>query len=433
MVGNIAKGLLVLSMSVIVLLIIAAIIEVPHFIYGQSLTESKRVEKVIVDTPLELDNLDRGDTFSVVTPASNGTVFKNHTEVTYFPNKSFIGKDSFVYNLTVNNITTKTSVSVAVVPEPIFLKDSPELRSALAFIIAFIVVTLILYSASIIVKRDSIDSEKKVRKTSLRKFFYEIVLDENWYPSLALFQFLLWTFIIVFAFLGIYLTRIFGGYSGIPVEIPVNLLLVMGISVSVPIITSKASNIKYKSSTISRERPDPPHPLSGMLKENDKITLTRFQMFSWTWIGIMVYLFILFSTVVTTDNITKLGLPDLPNVFVVLMGISQGSYLGGKFVMRQDMEITKISPQTQQSGKPISIYGSNFGNAKETIWIGNVRIRGEDKEGNKDIIENWLDDRIDIIVPKSVPAGEYEVKIGRGGVLVTSGLKLKVNQPNKGK
>ena len=58
--------------------------------------------------------------------------------------------------------------------------------------------------------------------------FSELIKDEQKYPSLALFQFLVWTIIITFAYFGIYLTRIFGGELGLPPEIPDNLLVVMG-------------------------------------------------------------------------------------------------------------------------------------------------------------------------------------------------------------
>jgi hypothetical protein len=93
-----------------------------------------------------------------------------------------------------------------------------------------------------------------------------------------------------------------------------------------------------------------------MLEESKKPSLTRFQMFGWTWIGILIYIAILFSTVSTTlmdmqiarmyqqlqpneveytrlhcDNpLRKLTLPDIDPTLVILMGLSQGGYLGGK-------------------------------------------------------------------------------------------------------
>ena len=125
------------------------------------------------------------------------------------------------------------------------------------------------------------------------------------------------------------------------------------------------------------------------------------------------------------DNVKALFLPDLPFTFVVIMGLSQGSYISGKIVSRSDIGITQIVPQEQERRKTISIYGSNFGNVKETIWIDNIQIQGEDKEAKKDIIDNWVDERIDIFISKSVTYGEHEIKVGRGGSL-TSPKKLKI-------
>ena len=107
-----------------------------------------------------------------------------------------------------------------------------------------------------------------------------------------------------------------------------------------------------------------------MLEENEKPSLTRFQMFGWTWIGILIYIGILFSTVSTTLMDTQvvkimcqelqpneLGvccinivinhckslqfLPDIDPTLVILMGLSQGGYLGGKIVTTPTMKIDK--------------------------------------------------------------------------------------------
>ena len=51
---------------------------------------------------------------------------------------------------------------------------------------------------------------------------------------------------------------------------------------------------------LGKELPPQLPPLSTMLEENEKPSLTRFQMFGWTWIGILIYIGILFSTVSTT-------------------------------------------------------------------------------------------------------------------------------------
>ena len=49
-----------------------------------------------------------------------------------------------------------------------------------------------------------------------------------------------------------------------------------------------------------------------MLNEYGKPSLGRFQMFAWTWISIIIYLFVFYSTVVSTANSpSTLALPDI--------------------------------------------------------------------------------------------------------------------------
>ena len=87
-------------------------------------------------------------------------------------------------------------------------------------------------------------------------------------------------------------------------DIPEGLILVMGISAAVTVVNGVVSKVKYGETTPPNEPPTKEVPsdqirkkLPGfrtMLMENDKITLPRFQMFAWTWIGIIAYLGLLF-------------------------------------------------------------------------------------------------------------------------------------------
>lgn len=147
---------------------------------------------------------------------------------------------------------------------------------------------------------------------------------------------------ILFAFFSIYLIRIFNGLSYSPLNPPLNLLVLLGISFAVPVISSKISNVKgyspcvhsrYGSSdeTIIRKKlPD----FRTMLDENGILSLTRVQMFIWTWIAIGIYLYILFSRVINTNiaQLPGLTIPDVGFVIISLMALSQGIYLAGKII-----------------------------------------------------------------------------------------------------
>ena len=165
----------------------------------------------------------------------------------------------------------------------------------------------------------------------------DIIRDDDWYPSLALFQFLTWTCIIAFLYLGVYLTRVFGGVFGVLPTMPSNLLVLMGISVAVPVISGGISTVQYTTEA-PKECPSQPPSFSTMLEEGNKPTLTKFQMFVWTWIGVLIY-FTVFLAMLTRPGalqaVQNLYLPDIDPILVVLMGLSQGAYIGGKLVAYQ--------------------------------------------------------------------------------------------------
>jgi hypothetical protein len=327
-----------------------------------------------------------------------------------------------------SNITTTTTA----IPAPL-IDISPSQRIALAFVISFITILLITFVVSIIVRY------ARRSHPNIKTGFWDIIREGDWYPSLAIFQFLVWTFVITFAFLGIYLVRIFGGVLEAPPSIPTNILALMGISVAVPIVSGGISRIKYFSSTVTavKEPPSPLPPLSTMLEENNKPALTRFQMFGWTWIGILIYLGILFSTVGTTlmdiqdartcqtlqpneaqfselhcdKPLTGLTLPDIDPTLVILMGLSQGAYLGGKIITVPTMKIDKVVLAKKDSNEYVlSIFGNNFGSNKDTVWFDNTQIRE-----NKLLV--WEDSRIDASFTATLQEGNnYKVRVARGSL-----------------
>lgn len=291
---------------------------------------------------------------------------------------------------------------------PIPLKGISSDQRTAAFFISFVTIITIAIISSVIIRY------ARRSHPTIREGFWDIIRGDDWYPSLAIFQFLIWTFIITFAFLGIYLVRIFGGVLEPPPAIPTNILALMGISVAVPILSGGISRIKYTTSTSASKDPPPQlPPLSTMLEENKKPALTRFQMFRWTWIGIIIYIAILFSTVTTTLGIgdakvceqlqpndirfsqihcgkplTKMTLPDIDPTLVILMGLSQGGYLGGKIVTTPSMKIEKVVMGKKDNTFILTIFGNNFGPNKDTVWFDDTQIRDNS-------ISSWNDSRID--------------------------------------
>lgn len=152
--------------------------------------------------------------------------------------------------------------------------------------------------------------------------------EDDLYPSLGRLQLLVWTFVVVFVFLTVSAVRIF---SGVPssANIPTNILTLLGINASSTVISYGVSSPKYR---LKAKAPDKePQPLSTMLQENGQFSITRFQMFSWTIVALLIFLSTFFVLMANLpSDLTKLDLPDVSSTLVALTGISQGAYLTGK-------------------------------------------------------------------------------------------------------
>jgi hypothetical protein len=325
------------------------------------------------------------------------------SQITYIPNKDYYGTDNFRFIAVADNSISKDA-HVMINVNPVTVSGWLALLAfASSFTIIFII-TLVV-SHFIGTRKSSSPKDKYVAK------FWDIVRDDDWYPSLARFQFLVWTFIVAFALIGVYFIRIFNGVIEPPIIapgnqfiIPDNLIILMGISVTVPIASSQISKLKYK---INAPR-DPPSNDSmpgfeTMLEENNKPTLTRYQMFAWTWIGAIIYLMILFSyTTGMLGNIRQLGVPDISPVFVFLMGISNVGYLGGKIVSTSNPIIFRVIPKKDKLSEHITIIGTNFVTSKGNIWFEESHISDpkQVKVSSDDVI--WNDNTIDLKVPTSL-------------------------------
>lgn len=122
-------------------------------------------------------------------------------------------------------------------PPPI-IRDQ-LLRDIVAGLIAIIAVILVTLLVRYFISR----SNSKTTTPTTPTTFSDIMRTGDTDPSLSRFQFLLWTWVITFAFTFIYFVRILGGDSNPPAGgIPFYALSMIGISTGVPIISSVISN-----------------------------------------------------------------------------------------------------------------------------------------------------------------------------------------------
>ncbi len=139
-------------------------------------------------------------------------------------------------------------------------------------------------------------------------------VDKNY--SASLLQFLIFTYVIVFAYVAVYVARLGAELTALP-NIPLNLLVLMGLSVG-SATASKGIVVSYVE---QGKLPVDGADQSGVVKDKfGNVALTKVQMLIWTFIAAVIYL----STVVDFIQrglYTQQGaLPDVDGALLVLMG-----------------------------------------------------------------------------------------------------------------
>jgi hypothetical protein len=245
----------------------------------------------------------------------------------------------------------------------------------------------------------------------MRKGFslLDIVREAAW-PSLARFQFLAWTLIIIFCFTTICSIRFLSENLQIPAEIPQNLLALMGISAGVTATATYVSKNKYGEVTKSftkeeYEKEIKNKPFGSMLLENGAPSITRFQMFAWTGLSIFLYLAKFFATInqFTIVSAEALVIPDLETTFVVLMGVSQSAYLGGKWVAPSAPKVFNAFSDSLK--KKIILNGANLGENKKVIRLDNNVVDVDKIVWSKEMISFDVDPTL------KLATGEHEIAL----------------------
>jgi hypothetical protein len=83
-----------------------------------------------------------------------------------------------------------------------------------------------------------------------------------------------------------------------------------------------------------------------------------------------------YHTNLSLDNLQDLKLPDLPTLFVSLMGLNSATYQGVKAITSAIFSINEVMPkkiQLEDEKNEVTILGSNFGTTG-TVWIEHYRL-----------------------------------------------------------
>ena len=219
------------------------------------------------------------------------------------------------------------------------------------------------------------------------------------------FQALIWTLITLFAYSSIFYARFLetnmeAALQSLP-TIPINLLVLMGFSVATA-AGSKSVTISYKTQGYISE------DSGGLISDpKEKGDLVKTQMLIWTVIGAVIYMMSIVNYIASQAYTGgDAALPDIDGALLVLMGVSQGSYLGNKLVSRDVLKKPKISDMLSlegPAGTEITILGENFGaNQEENFVVIHDRTIRSNAEG----LVSWNDNQIRVKVPSTFKAGD---------------------------
>lgn len=217
-------------------------------------------------------------------------------------------------------------------------------------------------------------------------------------------QWTLWTIVILFTFITIYIARGMNGVWDPVQEIPQNALIAMGFSITTMAAAKAITTEGVASGQITKPPKTNGSFLGDIIKdESGHPDLSKVQMMSWTLIAIVTYILYLVNIVSTETGVIEevLKFPDIPAALMVLMGLGQGAYIGKKLVTKDTPRITGLSPGTGKGGTKIELTGESFGVRQDGSLITidgspiTVAINPSD----------WTDSKIAFTMPNTPPIG----------------------------
>jgi IPT/TIG domain len=235
---------------------------------------------------------------------------------------------------------------------------------------------------------------------------WKLVQGADGRPSTSKFQWLLWIIVIVFSYTALWVLRAKqGDYSAIN-EVPVNLLTVLGFSTGTAAvakgITAGYVNTNRLAKTAAGNAGAGATNQGGLLQDDSGVPeLAKIQLFGFTFVAVGIFLATVIHQIVSNPVVTSL--PNLDSALLVLMGISQGGYLGKKLVTFNTPTLYPPVPSTAAPGDPVTLSGANLGSpsgsalapAGARLTIDSIPIP----------ITTWSDSAIKFAVPETSPAG----------------------------
>jgi hypothetical protein len=208
--------------------------------------------------------------------------------------------------------------------------------------------------------------------------------------STSKFQWFLWLIVIIFAYTVLWVLRAKQGNWSAISEVPANLLTILGFSTGTAAaakgITSgyiqtgrvaKTTATQKAAAQVAAAGPQAaqqkPAANKGGILQDDTGTpeLAKIQMVGFTLVGVGIFLATVVHQIITNPVVTTL--PNVDSSLLVLMGISQGGYLGKKLVTFGTPTLYAPDPPRALAEAPVTLPGANLGSSSsgnQLTWNG---------------------------------------------------------------
>jgi hypothetical protein len=229
--------------------------------------------------------------------------------------------------------------------------------------------------------------------------------------STSKFQWGLWLIVILFSYTALWVLRAEQGNFSALSEIPVNLLTVLGFSTGTAAAAKGITSGYVQSGRVAKTTPaqaaaaqaaapaqggQAGSAQGGILQDDNGIPeLAKIQMVGFTLIGVGVFLITVIHQILVND--VTAGLPNIDSSLMVLMGISQGGYLGKKLVTFGAPTLYPPSPASGKTGDTVTLGGASLGSSPS----GSQLLLNGSPVGTT----SWSNSSIQFTVPGVNPAG----------------------------
>jgi hypothetical protein len=239
------------------------------------------------------------------------------------------------------------------------------------------------------------------------------------FASTSKLQWFLWLVAILFGYAALWVLRAEqGNYSALS-SVPVNLLTVLGFSTGTAAAAKGITSGFVQTGKMSKPGAPPGEPgknTGGIFQDDGgSPELAKIQMIGFTIIAIGIFLATVIHQIGTGD--IKDGLPNIDSSLMVLMGISQGGYLGKKLVTFGTPMLYPPSPETGPPGTAVTLRGTNLGSSPASQLLLN----------GTPVDATWSAASVQFTVPPADPAAGAGTAAGAGKAGLPQAVSLAVS------